>query len=142
MSPLWRGGTRFLSGGTRFLRMSRKSAVFRVLDAIERLGDRLPDPVFIFLWIIAGLVAASAICAAAGAAAVDPATGGTLVAESLLAPDNVRTLLIEMPKTLTGFAPLGYVLLIMMGAGVAERVGLLSAAIRALMGLAPRRLVT
>jgi aminobenzoyl-glutamate transport protein len=122
--------------------MSRKSAVFRALDAIERLGDRLPDPVFIFAWIIAALVLASAICAGLGVSAVNPATGETLVAESLLAPDNVRTLLIEMPKTLTGFAPLGYVLLIMLGAGVAERVGLLSAAIRVSMGLAPQRLVT
>ena len=123
-------------------RVSRKSVVHRALDAIERLGDRLPDPVFIFAWIIAALVAASVACAALGVGAVNPVDGEVLRAKSLLAPDNLRTLLVEMPKTLTGFAPLGYVLLIMLGAGVAERVGLLSAAIRVMMGASPRVLVT
>ncbi|MFN3522998.1 MAG: AbgT family transporter [Phenylobacterium sp.] len=122
--------------------MTRKTAVHRALDAIERLGDRLPDPVFIFFWIIGALVAASMICAWAGVSAINPVNGEVLQAKSLVAPDNVRTLLVEMPKTLTGFAPLGYVLLIMLGAGVAERTGLLSAAIRVMMRASPPRLVT
>ncbi|WP_375269870.1 AbgT family transporter, partial [Phenylobacterium sp.] len=121
--------------------MSRKPIVHRALDAVERLGDRLPDPVFIFAWIIGALVIASVICALLGVSAVNPVDGEVLRAQSLLAPDNVRTLLVEMPRTLTGFAPLGYVLLIMLGAGIAERVGLLSAAIRAMMSRTPRRLV-
>lgn len=120
----------------------RKPLPHRILDAIERLGDRLPDPVFIFAWIIGALVIASVVCAGLGVSAVNPVDGKLLQAKSLLAPDNIRTLLVEMPRTLTGFAPLGYVLLIMLGAGVAEGVGLLSAAIRALMAISPRRLVT
>ncbi|WP_374570438.1 AbgT family transporter [Phenylobacterium sp.] len=122
--------------------MSRKSVVHRALDAIERLGDRLPDPVFIFAWIIAALVLASVVCAALGVSAVNPVDGEVLRAQSLIDPANIRTLLVEMPRTLTGFAPLGYVLLIMLGAGVAERVGLLSAGIRVMMGASPRVLVT
>jgi aminobenzoyl-glutamate transport protein len=122
-------------------RVARKPIVERALDAVERLGDRLPDPVFIFAWIIAALVAASAACAALGVSAVNPIDGERLYAESLLAPENIRTLLVEMPKTLTGFAPLGYVLLIMLGAGLAERVGLLAAAIRVMVGATPRVLV-
>lgn len=121
--------------------MTRRSAALRFLDAVERIGDRLPDPVFIFVWLIGGLVAASAICAAMGLSVVNPATGQILAAQSLLDPGNVRTLLVEMPKTLTGFAPLGYVLLVMLGAGVAERVGLLSAAIRGLVRVTPDRLL-
>ena len=111
--------------------MSERRIVHRALDAIERLGDRLPDPVFIFAWIIGALVVASVICSSLGVTAVNPVDGEVLTAQSLLSPQNIRTLLVEMPKTLTGFAPLGYVLLIMLGAGVAERAGLLSAAIRA-----------
>ena len=122
--------------------MSRKPIIHRALDAVERLGDRLPDPVFIFAWIIGALVIASVICALLGVSAVNPVDGEVLRAQSLLAPDNIRALLVEMPRTLTGFAPLGYVLLIMLGAGIAERVGLLSAAIRAMMSRTPRRLVT
>jgi aminobenzoyl-glutamate transport protein len=119
----------------------RKSFVYRALDGIERLGDKLPDPVFIFAWIIGALVIASVVCSTLGVSAVNPVTGELMRAESLLAPENVRTLLLEMPKTLTGFAPLGYVLLIMLGAGVAERTGLLPAAIRSLMAVSPKPLV-
>jgi len=119
-----------------------KPLIYRNLDAIERLGDKLPDPVFIFAWFIGALVLASVVCAALGVSAVNPVDGERLEAQSLLAADNVRQLLVEMPKTLTGFAPLGYVLLIMLGAGLAERVGLLPAALRVLIGAAPKRLLT
>ena len=47
-----------------------------------------------------------------------------------------------MPRTLTGFAPLGYVLLVMLGAGIAERTGLFGAAMRAVVRMAPARLLT
>ncbi|MFO1014446.1 MAG: AbgT family transporter [Caulobacteraceae bacterium] len=113
-----------------------------LLDHIERLGDRLPDPVFIFLWIILGLTAASAVCAGLGVSAINPLDGKVLHAESLLSAKNVQTLLVEMPKTLTGFAPLGYVLLVMLGAGLAERTGLLQAVIGDLVRKAPPRLLT
>ncbi len=122
--------------------VSKRPVALRVLDAVERLGDRLPDPVFIFLWLIGALVVASLVCAGLGLTAVNPVTGETLVAKSLLAPENVRTLLTEMAKTFTGFAPLGLVLLVMLGAGVAERVGLLADAIRGLVAASPRRLLT
>jgi aminobenzoyl-glutamate transport protein len=119
-----------------------KPLLYRILDAIERLGDRLPDPVFIFAWFIGALVLASVVCAALNVSAVNPVDGQLLQAQSLLAGENVRQLLVEMPRTLTGFAPLGYVLLIMLGAGLAERVGLLPAALRVLIAAAPRRLIT
>ncbi|MDO9223692.1 MAG: AbgT family transporter [Caulobacter sp.] len=120
----------------------RKSLAIRVLDAVERFGDRLPDPVFIFLWLIGGLVVASLVCSALGVSATNPVTKEVLVAQSLLAPGNIRTLLTEMAKTFTGFAPLGLVLLVMLGAGVAERVGLLSATIAELVKAAPKALLT
>ena len=122
--------------------MSKKPAAMRFLDAVERVGDRLPDPVFIFAWLILALVIASVVCAALGVSAIHPGDGEVLMAKSLLDADNLRTLLTEMPKTLTGFAPLGYVLLVMLGAGVAERVGLLSAVIRILVRRTPRTLLT
>jgi len=122
--------------------VSKRPAALRVLDAVERLGDRLPDPVFIFLWLIGALVIASIGFAAMGVTVVNPVTGETLVAKSLLAPDNVRTLLTEMARTFTGFAPLGLVLLVMLGAGVAERVGLLADTIRRLVAASPVKLLT
>ncbi len=120
----------------------RKSTGLRFLDAVERFGDRLPDPVFIFVWLIGGLIIASVACAALGVSATNPVTHEVLVAKSLLSTDNLRTLLTEMARTFTGFAPLGLVLLVMLGAGVAERVGLLTAAIEALVRASPKTLLT
>lgn len=114
----------------------------RFLNAVERLGNALPDPVAIFVIIIAVLMAVSAVGAAMGWSAVNPVSGEPLVAKSLLSEEMVRKLLTEMARTFTGFAPLGLVLTIMLGAGVAEHSGLLAALIRkAVQGIPDRLLV-
>ena len=102
-----------------------------ILGRIERGGNRLSGPVVIFLYGILAMVVISLVAAATGTFALHPiqvdAAGNAMViqAQSLLSADNIRRLLVEMPKTFTGFHPLGYVLVVMLGAGVAERVGLL-----------------
>ncbi|HYE47865.1 MAG TPA: AbgT family transporter [Caulobacter sp.] len=121
--------------------MTKRPLALRFLDGVERVGDKLPDPVFIFVWLILGLTIASVLAANAGLSVVNPATGETMVAESLVSAENLRQLIIDMPRTLTSFPPLGLVLLVMLGAGVAERVGLLSAAIRGLVRHTPKRLL-
>ncbi len=113
-----------------------------LLNGVEKAGNKLPDPVFIFVWLIAILMGVSVFAAYAGWAAVNPVTAEPIVAESLVSPDNLRQLFVEMPRTLTGFAPLGYVLVVMLGAGVAERTGLFSAGMRAGVKRAPAFLLT
>jgi aminobenzoyl-glutamate transport protein len=109
---------------------------------VERLGNALPDPVFIFIGIIGVLMAVSVWGAAAGWSAVNPATGEKLIAHSLLSEANVRKLLTEMARTFTGFAPLGLVLTIVLGAGVAERSGLMSALLRGSLAKTPPVILT
>ncbi|MCP5320664.1 MAG: AbgT family transporter [Pseudomonadales bacterium] len=119
-----------------------------VLGWIERTGNRLPDPVFIFLYLIAALIAVSVVASSVGLSALHPsqhdASGAPqlITASSLLAPDNIRRLWADMPQTFTAFHPLGYVLVVMLGAGVAERSGLFAAAMRATVHAAPRKLLT
>lgn len=108
------------------------------LDRIERAGNALPDPVVIFLILIAVLAAVSAVAAAEGWSAVNPATGKTVIAESLLSEANLARLFVGMPETFTAFPPLGLVITVMIGAAVAERSGLFAA----LIGRATRRLST
>jgi aminobenzoyl-glutamate transport protein len=118
------------------------------LGWIERAGNRLPDPVFLFLYLIVALVAISVACVMAGVSAIHPtqvaADGNVVVirAVSLLSPENLQRLLGDMPKTFTAFHPLGYVLVVMLGAGVAERSGLFGTAIRAAVRGAPKFLLT
>jgi aminobenzoyl-glutamate transport protein len=112
------------------------------LGRVERVGNALPDPVFLFFYLILGLVALSAVIAAVGWSAVHPTTGETIAAQSLLSADNLRKLFVDMPTTFTHFHPLGYVLTVMLGAGVAERTGLFSAAMRIAVKDAPKGLLT
>ena len=120
-----------------------------ILGWIERTGNKLPDPVFLFFYLILALVAISVICALLGVSAlhpteVDEATGGALQIEavSLLAADNIQRLWVEMPKTFTHFHPLGYVLVVMLGAGVAERSGFFAAGMAKAVKSAPKALLT
>ena len=119
------------------------------LGKVERIGNRLPDPVFIFVYLIVFLVALSAVCSWAGVSATHPTKlledgSGPLIlkAESLLSALNIQKLWVEMPKTFTHFHPLGYVLVVMLGAGVAERSGLFASGIRSMMQHAPKGLLT
>ena len=119
-----------------------------ILAWIERTGNRLPDPVFIFFWLIAFLVIVSIVAAMMGVSALHPtklnADGGALIisAQSLLRPDNIQRLWVDMPKTFTHFHPMGYVLVVMLGAGVAERSGLFGTAMRGAVRNAPKFLLT
>ncbi|MEM8987545.1 MAG: AbgT family transporter [Pseudomonadota bacterium] len=113
-----------------------------VLGWIERTGNALPDPAMIFFWLILALVVVSVLASALGLSAENPVTKELMAAKSLLDAEQVRRVLVEMPTTLTGFAPLGYVLVVMLGAGVAERTGLFAAGMRAGVNRAPKSLLT
>ena len=106
------------------------------LGAVERIGNLLPDPAMIFVWLIQALVVLSVLGSWLGWSASLPyggteaphwgeLAGGVLTyrATSLLTEENVARLFVEMPKTFTGFAPLGLILTIILGAAVAERAG-------------------
>lgn len=115
---------------------------------VERTGNKLPDPVFIFFYLIALLVIISLVAYYSGLTADHPvktnADGSPFIikAKSLLSPENIQKLWVDMPKTFTHFHPLGYVLVVMLGAGVAERSGLFAAGIRKAVRGAPKYLLT
>ncbi len=118
------------------------------LGFVEKTGNKLPDPVFLFFYLIGGLVLISILCAWLGASALHPTQIGpdgspvVITSESLLSPANIQRLWVEMPATFTHFHPLGYVLVVMLGAGVAERSGLFASGIRSAVRGAPKFLLT
>ncbi|MEL7547158.1 MAG: AbgT family transporter [Pseudomonadota bacterium] len=129
------------------------------LGWVERNGNRLPDPVFIFVYLLIGLMILSVGLAMIGLGATlapDVLNGmpdsqkarfgigadGVISAVSLFSAENLERLWVEMPQTFTHFHPLGYVLVVMLGAGVAERSGLFSAAMRSAVRRAPTALLT
>ncbi|MDO9319582.1 MAG: AbgT family transporter [Gammaproteobacteria bacterium] len=119
-----------------------------MLGWIERTGNKLPDPVFLFFGLILILVVISVLASLLGLSAQHPtqvdANGSPVIihAASLLSAANIRRFLVEMPMTFTYFAPLGMVLVVMLGAGVAERSGLFATAMTAFVKKAPALLLT
>ncbi len=118
------------------------------LGWVEKTGNKLPDPVFIFFYLIIALMIVSQICAWLGVSAFHPSltnpdgTPQLEEAASLFSPENIQRLWVEMPTTFTHFHPLGYVLVVMLGAGVAERSGLFGSAIRGAVRNAPKAMLT
>jgi len=125
------------------------------LGFVERVGNKLPEPAMIFVWLIVFLMLLSALGQGLGWSASLAYTGkeapqwgtltdGTLTysATSLFSEENIGRLITEMPKTLTSFAPLGLVMTLILGAAVAERSGMFSALIRASLRNTPRAVLT
>ena len=125
---------------------SPASGVFATfLNVIERLGNFLPHPVTLFAAFALGVVVLSAIAAHLGLSVEDISTateGDRIQAKSLLSSEGLRWISLNLVTNFTGFAPLGTVLVALLGVGVAERSGLLSAGVRALVLAAPKKLLT
>lgn len=121
------------------------SFIARFLTAVEWLGNLLPHPVTLFALFALAIVIISAITAALGVAVEDPrpgADGAMITTNSLLAPDGIRWMFQNIVPNFSGFVPLGTVLVALLGVGVAEKSGLLTAVIRGLILAAPPQLVT
>lgn len=110
----------------------------RLLDALERWGNRLPHPALLFVWLCALVAASSIVMSLAGVAAVHPVTEESISVRNLLGAEGVRYVLGSMVTNFTGFAPVGIVLLALLGIGIAERSGLLGAVLAALVRASPQ----
>jgi len=130
--------------------LPKRNAFTRFLDGVEWLGNLLPHPVTLFALLALGIVLLSGLMGWMGVAVEDPrpagangvAEDGMIRAVSLLDGDGVRRIFTGLVDNFTGFAPLGVVLVAMLGVGVAEKSGLLSAAVRSMVMGAPPKLVT
>lgn len=113
----------------------------RMLDAVERAGNKLPDPVTLFFLLVLAVMLASWLAAASGVSAAHPVSGEALKAVNLFSAEMLRKLFVEMPETFAGFPPLGTVLVAMLGVGVAEKSGLIGAGLSAFVRRVPDRLL-
>lgn len=114
----------------------------RMLNWTERVGNALPHPATLFaLFALAALVM-SAVGFALGWEVVHPGTKEIVRPINLLSHDGIHRILLEMVDNFTGFAPLGIVLVAMLGIGIAEQSGLINAIIRMLVLNSPKHLLT
>ena len=113
-----------------------------LLDWVERTGNRLPDPALHFLIALVLVWIASAALSSVDFGLVDPRTGQPLRVINQLTPQALTRMLEGVVTTFTGFPPLGIVLVMALGVGVAERSGLVGTGMRRMLDVAPRSLLT
>ena len=77
-----------------------------------------------------------------GTSAVHPGSGETIEAFNLLSAEGIRRIFVEMVDTFADFPPLGLVLVVMIGIGVAERSGYIAAALKGFVNNVPKSFIT
>lgn len=130
--------------------VAKPSPLQRVLDGIERVGNKVPHPVIIFLILIAFIMVLSALFQAAGSTvtfeqaqigAEEPVTV-TVAAQSLLDADGLRFVFTSPVANFNNFGVVGVIVVAMIGVGMAEEVGLIASFIKRLVKVTPPRAIT
>lgn len=122
-----------------------KSFMQRILDVVEKVGNKVPHPVIIFLILIAAVLVISQILYMTGASVtyqvINPETHEvettTTTARSLLTASGIRDMYTRLVPNFMGFSAIGLLVVAMVGVGVAEEAGLINALIRKLVAVSP-----
>ncbi|NOI28994.1 AbgT family transporter [Vibrio coralliilyticus] len=140
-----------MSSSASIKQNSPKRPIFtRFLDTVEYLGNLLPHPITLFAIFCVAILVASGIAGYFEVAVADPrpegapgrSADGMIQVVSLLNADGLELIVTNLVKNFVGFAPLGTVLVALLGVAVAEYSGLLSAAMRGLVMGASKSMVT
>lgn len=125
-------------------------AFVRFLNIVERLGNLLPHPITLFAMFCIAVIVISGIAGYFELSITDPrplgssgrSEDGLIHVVSLMNAEGLRMIVSNLVTNFTGFTPLGTVLVALLGVGIAERSGMLSAAMRSLVMGTSKRLVT
>jgi len=120
----------------------RISFTQRSLAAIERVGNKLPDPAVLFIALLLIVWVLSLLLSFIDFGITDPKTGQPLEVVNLLSGSAMTAFFSSMVKTFVQFHPIGVVLVAMLGIGVAEHTGFINTALRSMMAVTARWLLT
>ena len=116
--------------------MGKERKTGGILGTIERVGNMLPHPFILFLYIIAALAVLSTVLSLIGVSAVNPTTGELVEVQNIISRDGLVWIVENMLTNFSTFAPLGLVLAMQMAIGLAEGAGLLDTFMRrAILGV-------
>jgi aminobenzoyl-glutamate transport protein len=116
--------------------------VDKFLNLVEKGGNALPHPATLFLLLALFVIVLSWLLSLLDISVVDPTTSEVVEPVNLMNREGLHKILTMMVKNFTGFAPLGTVLVAMLGIGIAESSGLIGTGLRLLVLKAPERLLT
>ena len=112
-----------------------------VLRWIEVVGNKLPHPFWMFVWICVIIVITSAITSYFDVSAIQPGTGTEITAKNIATGDGLRWFLQNLVTNFAHFAPLGLVLVMLMGVSIAEQSGLLTIIMRNIAFATPKKII-
>ncbi len=118
------------------------SLTTRMLATVERVGNKLPDPAMLFVFLLVVVWLLSWLLSYVSFEMIDPRSGEALVINNLLAGPAMTAWLSVMVTNFSHFHPVGVVLVAMLGIGVAEHTGFINTGLRALLGVTAKWLVT
>lgn len=118
------------------------SGMNRFLNAIERAGNKIPDPAILFFWALLITWVASALLTNVTFDLINPRTDKAIVIHNLLTGEALANFLASMVKNFTSFAPLGIVLVAMLGVGVADSSGFINTGLKKMLNFTPAKILT
>lgn len=122
-------------------KVKKKGFINRSLDIIEKSGNKLPDPVVIFISLCLIILFASFVTGTMGVSAKNPADGKVIEAVNLLTPEGIAKIISEAVNNFATFPPLGLVLVVMIGVGVAEKTGYFETLMKYTIEKTPRKII-
>ena len=123
-------------------KLEKKTFFNRFLTVVEKGGNALPHPATLFGIFALLTVILSGVAYWVDWSAIHPATGEEVHPVNLLTVDGLHRMMTMLVDNTTGFAPLGVVFVAMLGIGIAESSGLISATIRLLVLASPKKILT
>jgi aminobenzoyl-glutamate transport protein len=123
--------------------MTKTKGIFnRFLNITEKAGNALPHPATLFAIFALIVLIFSGVAHWFDVEAIHPATKEVIKPINLLSKDGLHRIMLHVVDNFTGFAPLGIVLVAMLGIGIAESSGLIGASIRLIVISAPKKYLT
>jgi aminobenzoyl-glutamate transport protein len=127
-----------------------KTIFQKALDLVERWGNKVPHPAVLFFTLMALVAVLSHVLQMAGASVsyerINPETHAveteTTAVRSLLSPEGIRFIFTSVVPNFVNFGPVGIILVAMIGIGLAERSGLITAVLRKIVLVAPPQAMT
>jgi aminobenzoyl-glutamate transport protein len=101
--------------------------IVRAMAVVERAGNALPHPFWLFWILSAVLVVISAVLSGLGVSVVSPSDGETVAVRNLFSGDGLAMAVSTMIDNFASFPPMATIVVVIMGVAVAERSGFLTA---------------
>lgn len=120
----------------------KKSFTAGFLNMVEKGGNALPHPATLFGIFALLAILLSWIGGVFNWSAIHPATGENVEVLNLISKEGIHKIILKMVENYTSFAPLGIVMVALLGIGIAESSGLISTAIRLIVLKSPAKLIT